>query len=153
MSLEKNQDAPDFEALDQEGKKRSLKEFKGKWVFVYFYPMDDTPGCTKEACSIRDEFSEIRKHAVVIGVSSDTVKSHQKFANKYQLPFLLISDPDKKVISDYGAKGLLFTKRISYLINPQGKIARAYLKVDPKTHATEVLADLLALVKNFCASF
>ncbi len=147
MSLALKEKAPYFEAEDQEGKMRTLTEFKGKWLFIYFYPKDDTPGCTKEACSLRDEFSELRKHAVVIGVSHDSVKSHQKFVGKYQLPFLLLSDPNKKMISDYGAKGFLFTKRISYLINPQSKIERAYLKVNPKTHAGEVLEDLLTLVK------
>lgn len=142
MPIKENDPAPEFKALDQHGKERSLKEFKGSWVLVYFYPKDDTPGCTKEACAFRDLSAELAKEVQIIGVSHDSVKSHQKFAEKYHLSFLLLSDPKKTIIEAYAAKGLLFTKRISYLINPQQKIQKIYLNVSPSTHAEEILEDV-----------
>lgn len=148
MSLKAGDKAPDFAALDQNGKQHSLTGYKGKWVLLYFYPKDDTPGCTKEACSFRDEFSDLKGKVAVLGVSHDRVESHAKFAAKYQLPFTLLSDPQKKIISDYEAKGFLFTKRISYLINPEGKIAKIYSSVSPKSHAKEVLGDWERFSKN-----
>ncbi len=141
MSLKEGDKAPEFAALDQNGKQHSLASYKGKWVLLYFYPKDDTPGCTKEACSFRDEFSDLKGKVEVLGVSHDRVESHAKFANKYQLPFVLLSDPQKRIIEAYGAKGFFFTKRISYLINPEGKIAKYYSSVSPKGHAKEVLGD------------
>lgn len=145
MELKVGDKAPDFTALDQHGKQHKLAAYKGQWLLLYFYPKDDTPGCTKEACSFRDEFAELKGKVLVLGVSHDRVESHAKFASKYQLPFTLLSDPQKKIISDYGAKGFLFTKRISYLINPEGKIAKLYSTVSPKGHAKEVLGDYLKL--------
>lgn len=143
--------AIDFELLDQDGKLRSLKEFKGQKVLLYFYPKDDTPGCTAEACGFRDLRYELaEKGVVVIGISKDSVKSHKKFAEKYDLPFILLSDESTEVIKSYKAwgkkkfmgrefEGIL---RISYLIDEKGKIEKVYGKVDTKAHAQEVLADL-----------
>src|SRR4030042_2809183 len=104
--LKKGEKAPDFSLPDYSNNVLSLSQFKGKKVIVYFYPKDNTPGCTKEACSFRDDYSEIlKKGAVVIGISADSVKSHQSFKSKYQLPFYLLSDTDKKVITQYNAYG------------------------------------------------
>lgn len=135
--------APEFSLVDETGTMRSLSAFKGSSVVVYFYPKDDTPGCTKEACMIRDVYHDFeRKGVVVIGISKDTPESHLKFKAKYELPFMLLSDPSKQVIKSYGALGGIFTKRISYLINPQGIIEKVYPKVDPASHAMEILQDI-----------
>jgi peroxiredoxin Q/BCP len=143
--LQSNQKAPDFSARDQEGKVHTLSDYQGKWLLLYFYPKDDTYFCTKEACGLRDRFEDLKGKAEVLGVSRDSVESHEKFAEKYRLPFTLLSDPEKKLIKAYGAQGLLFTKRISYLIDPQGKIAKVYPKVGASGHAREVLEDLIKL--------
>ncbi len=143
--LNEGQQAPDFSLLDQDGHKHSLGEYKGKWVLLYFYPKDDTPGCTAEACALRDNYADLTKLSVVIGVSADSVESHKKFVDKYHLPFTLLADPEKKVIKEYGANGIPFNKRISYLIDPQGKIVKVYPKVDPQQHAAEISKDLQAL--------
>jgi peroxiredoxin Q/BCP len=143
--------APDFTLLDQDGTPHSLAEYRGRWVLLYFYPKDDTPGCTKEACAIRDDFHDFDTiDAVVLGVSADSVKSHKKFAEKYSLPFTLLADTEKTVINAYGVwgdkkfmgreyEGIL---RQSFLINPAGKIAKVYEKVKPEEHAKEVLGDI-----------
>lgn len=136
-----NAKAPDFSALDQDGMRKSLADYAGKYLVLYFYPKDDTPGCTTEACSIRDNFKEFEKYAVVVGVSSDGVESHKKFAEKYQLPFTLLSDIDKDIIKKYDVGGL-FSKRISYIINPHGIITKVYPNVIPSQHAEEILQDL-----------
>lgn len=135
--------APEFTALDQNGEAHKLVDYKGSWLLLYFYPRDNTPGCTTEACSLRDNFSEFKKiDAVILGVSTDSVKSHAKFASKYKLPFTILADEDKKITRAYGAHGLV--RRISYLIDPQGLIAETYGHVKPKEHAAEVLKDLSA---------
>ena len=143
--------APTFTLPDQSGKLHSLADYKGKWVVLYFYPKDDTPGCTKEACSFRDANSELQKlGAVVLGVSKDTVKSHTKFAEKYSLNFPLLSDESREMIKAYGAWGVKrFMGRAfegilrnSVLINPHGEIVKVYEKVDPKTHTIQILQDL-----------
>ena len=135
--------APDFSLLDQDGKATSLSQFRGSYVLLYFYPKDDTPGCTKEACMIRDIYNDFEKQGIVVlGVSKDSPSSHVKFREKYELPFTLLSDPDKKVIKQYGASAGIFTRRISYLIDPKGMIARVYPKVDPASHAGEILKDI-----------
>ncbi len=148
--------APSFKASDQEGVVRSLKDYAGKWVILYFYPKDDTPGCTKEACSFRDGFALYKRAGIeVIGVSVDSVKKHAKFVEKYSLPFTLLSDEDKKIVEAYGVWGekkfmgrtYMGTNRVSYLINPEGKIAKVYDKVKPEEHADEVLADVKQLRK------
>ena len=148
--------APSFKAPDQEGVVRSLKDYAGKWVILYFYPKDDTPGCTKEACSFRDGFAKYKRAGIeVIGVSVDSVKKHAKFVEKYSLPFTLLSDEDKKIVEAYGVWGekkfmgrtYMGTNRVSYLINPEGKISKVYAKVKPEEHADEVLADVKLLNK------
>src|SRR5277367_5236452 len=104
--LKEGEKAPDFTAKDQNGKTVSLTDFKGKNVILYFYPKDDTPGCTKEACGFRDAYDEFKKRgAVVLGVSTDPVKAHDKFVEKFQLPFLLLADEDKKIVEAYGVWG------------------------------------------------
>lgn len=146
--------APDFTLLDQDGISQSLKTYRGKYVLLYFYPKDDTPGCTKEACTIADVYNDFSKlNVVVLGVSKDTPSSHKKFAEKYSLPFTLLSDTDAAVIETYGAwqektmfgKTALGISRISYLIDPEGKIVKVYPKVDPASHALEILKDIKSL--------
>lgn len=146
--------APAFTLNDQNGEAHSLSEAKGSWVLIYFYPKDDTPGCTKEACALRDAFPAFKKlDARVYGVSVDSEKSHGKFVEKYQLPFVLLADTDKTMVEAYGVWGkkkfmgreYMGTNRMSFLIDPQGKIAKIYEKVKPETHADEVLADLKTL--------
>lgn len=147
--------APAFSLKDQNGDVHSMQDVKGKWVLLYFYPKDDTPGCTTEACSIRDAWSDFKKTgAVVWGVSKDSVKSHAKFADKYHLPFPVLSDESTEMIQAYGAwamkkfmgREFMGILRISYLIDPEGKIVKVYDKVKPAEHASEVLADLKQLV-------
>jgi thioredoxin-dependent peroxiredoxin len=146
--------APLFALPDQNGKEHSLLDYKGKWVLLYFYPKDDTPGCTKEACAIRDSFPDFKKlKLTVLGISVDSVKSHKKFEEKYDLPFTLLADNDKKVVKKYGVWGKKQfmghayegTSRTSFLIDPQGKIAKIYEGVNPVMHAEEVLADMKEL--------
>lgn len=144
MKLTINTNAPDFSAVDQNGKQHSLKDYKGHYVLLYFYPKDDTPGCTTEACQFRDYFAELKKYAVILGVSADNQKSHLKFAEKFSLPFPLLADDEKKIIGAYGADGLIMPKRTSFLINPEGKIITIYEKVKPNGHAQQVLKDILA---------
>jgi len=143
--------APDFSLPDQEGRVHRLSDYRGRWVFLYFYPKDDTPGCTKEACGVRDHFPKFgRKDAVVFGISADPMESHKRFAQKFKLPFPLLADTEKKMIQAYGAWGqksfmgktYMGIQRTSFLINPKGKIAKIYEKVKPEIHAEEVLADL-----------
>jgi len=143
--------APDF-TLESDGSGPvSLSDFRGKKVVLYFYPKDDTPGCTTEACNFRDDYSEITATgAVVLGVSPDSIKSHRSFRNKYELPFLLLSDPDHKVADVYGAwgpkkmmgKSYVGIIRSTYVIDEAGKIMRVFPKVDVKQHSQEVLAVL-----------
>lgn len=148
--------APAFTLPDQEGHLHSLSDYKGKWVVLYFYPKDDTPGCTREACNFRDEKGRLEDlGAAVLGVSADDVQSHGKFHGKYGLNFPLLSDPDKDMIKAYGAWGLknMFGKeyegilRQTFIINPQGKIARIWDKVNPDEHALEVAQALEQLQK------
>ncbi len=143
--------AKDFSLPDQNGEFHKLLEYKGKWLLIYFYPKDDTPGCTKEACNFRDGLSEFTKRGVtVVGISKDSVVSHKKFADKYKLNFILLSDSDHKIIESYGAWGtkkfmgreFTGTQRNSYLINPEGEIVKEYKSVNPLTHFTQILADL-----------
>jgi len=154
MKLKVKQKAPDFKLSDQNGKQNRLSEYLGQWVLVYFYPKDDTPGCTKEACSIRDNFPKFKKlKIIVLGISVDSFKSHAKFAKKYHLPFTLLADEDKKVVKKYGVwvkkkfmgKEYMETLRTSFLINPKGKIAKIYENVNPEIHIEEVLKDLKKL--------
>lgn len=151
--LKQGQKAPAFSLPDQDGKMHTLADYEGQWVLLYFYPKDDTPGCTKEACTIRDAWPKFKKLGIqVFGVSTDSTKSHAKFIDKYDLPFTLLADVDKKVVAQYGVWGekkfmgrtYLGTNRMSFLIDPKGKIAKMYPNVKPDEHAAEVLEDLKA---------
>ncbi|MBI3685112.1 thioredoxin-dependent thiol peroxidase [Candidatus Azambacteria bacterium] len=146
--------APEFTLKDQDGNTRSLSDYLGRRVLLYFYPKDDTPGCTKEACTIRDSFPHFAGlDAVVFGVSVDSVKSHKKFAEKYKLPFTLLADEAKEVVEKYGVwgekkfmgKAYRGTNRTSFLINQTGAIEKIYEKVNPITHAEEVLTDIKSM--------
>ncbi len=147
--LEVGQTAPDFTTQDHLGNTISLSQFKGKKVILYFYPKDDTPGCTKEACNLRDNLSELQaKGFVVLGVSADTLESHQKFAHKHQLNFPLLLDKDKEIIHAYGAWGeknmygriTQGIMRYTYIIDEQGKIEHIIKKVKTDSHAEQILA-------------
>lgn len=142
--------APDFELSDQHGRLRKLSEWRSQWLVLYFYPKDDTPGCTAEACNFRDEWKQIiALGAQVVGVSVDGSASHKKFAEKYHLPFTLLADVGGELARRYGAlsdwKVFKFAKRYTFVINPQGRIAKSYLSVDASTHSAQVLADLRQL--------
>jgi peroxiredoxin Q/BCP len=149
--------AQDFGLADQDNKLHKLSDYKGKWVVLYFYPKDDTPGCTKEACSFRDSFRELKRlRVILLGVSKDSVISHKKFAEKYHLNFPILSDEGREVIKAYKAwgkkkflgrefEGIL---RTTYLIDPDGKIKRVYEKVNPTIHADEILKDLQIFKTN-----
>ena len=145
--------APDFSLSDQNSKTHSLKDYAGKWLVLYFYPKDDTPGCTTEACAFRDGREDLVKLAEVVGVSKDSVASHKKFADKYHLDFTILADPEHKTIEAYGSwqpkkfmgREFLGTSRDTFIISPDGQIAKEYRGVDPKTHAPAIIADLKAL--------
>jgi len=151
LKLKEGDQAPAFTAATNGGGAVSLADFKGKTVVLYFYPKDDTPGCTKEACAFRDAFAAFkRKGAVVLGVSPDPVKSHAKFAEKFKLPFPLLADEDRQICGAYGVWGeKVFmgrkyqgVHRVTFLIGPDGKIQKIWPKVKPEEHAAEVLAAL-----------
>ncbi|HOU43325.1 MAG TPA: thioredoxin-dependent thiol peroxidase [Anaerolineaceae bacterium] len=152
MPLEANQPAPEFSLLDETGTEQTLSAYRGKWVVLYFYPKDDTPGCTTEACSFRDGYGEYARAGVVIlGVSPDSPKSHAKFKEKHALPFTLLSDTDHVVCELYGVWGRkkfmgreydgVF--RTTFLINPEGIIVKTFNNVKPDGHATEVLSAII----------
>lgn len=131
-----------------------MSDYKGQWVLLYFYPKDDTPGCTAEACAFQDQLKELHgKGVTVLGMSADPVEKHKKFAEKFSLKFPLLADPGKETIEAYGAWGekaflgktYMGIYRVSYLIDPMGRIAKAYEKVSPEIHAEEVLKDVEAL--------
>ena len=139
--------APDFTLADQSSQKQSLKNYAGKWVVLYFYPKDDTPGCTKEACSFRDDLTQLEKlGAKVLGISVDDTESHMKFASKYHLPFPLLSDHDGSVAEQYGALNnfgiIKVAKRYTFLIDPHGRIAKIYQSVDTSRHSQDIIQDL-----------
>jgi len=151
LKLQEGDVAPKFTVATSGGGKISLADYKGKNVILYFYPKDDTPGCTKEACAFRDEFAQFKKKgAVVLGVSPDSVKSHDKFVEKFKLPFTLLADEDKKIVEAYGVWGeksfmgrkYLGVYRVTFLIGPDGKIKKIWPQVKPEEHAAEVLAAL-----------
>lgn len=149
--LEKLTQVPDFELLDENEKKHRLSDYKGKPVLLYFYPKDDTPGCTTEACEFRDDYDEYEKAGVVIlGVSPDSPKSHKKFKEKYDLPFTLLSDNDHQLCEQFGvwAKKKMYGReyfgvlRTSFLIDSEGKLVEIFENVKPKGHSQQVLAAL-----------
>ena len=154
MPVELDKAVADFQAEATSGQQVKLSALKGQQVVLYFYPKDDTPGCTTEACALRDTFPKFKKLKVaVLGVSVDSVKSHGKFVKKFDLPFTLLADEKKETVADYGVWGkkkfmgreYMGTKRWSFLIGPDGKIAKIYEDVKPANHAEEVLADLKTL--------
>jgi len=139
--------APEFELADQDGQLHSLEDYRDRWVVLYFYPKDETPGCTTEACEFRDNIFAFRKlNAQVLGVSLDDVASHKAFAENHNLPFPILADPDGDAATAYGVKtrmfGMQVAKRQTFLIRPDGSIAKHYPKVDPDSHSKRVLADL-----------
>jgi peroxiredoxin Q/BCP len=143
--------APAFKLQDQQGKWHSLADYKGKWVAIYFYPKDDTPGCTTQACSFRDNIFAFNKEgAVILGISVDDVASHKAFAEKHGLPFTLLSDADKSVAKSYGVlktyMGVMeMARRDTFIVDPQGRIAKHYESVNPEGHSELVLKDIQAL--------
>ncbi len=154
MKIILGQEAPEISLPDQNGEIRNLKDYLNKWVLIYFYPKDDTPGCKKEACSLRDNFQGFRKlDATIIGISKDSVKSHKKFEIKYSLPFILLADTEIKAIKDYDVweekkfMGIKYmgVNRTSFLIDPKGNVAKIYENVKPEDHADEVVKDLVSL--------
>jgi thioredoxin-dependent peroxiredoxin len=151
LKLKEGDVAPAFTAQINGGQTASLADYKGKPVILYFYPKDDTPGCTKEACAFRDAFAEFTaKGAVVLGVSADSVKSHDKFVKKFKLPFPLLADEDKRIVDAYGVWGektfmgrrYQGIHRVTFLIGGDGRIQKIWPKVKPEEHAAEVLAAL-----------
>lgn len=142
--------APEFALDDQAGKKHKLADYRGRWLVLYFYPKDDTPGCTREACEFRDDHLRYGKlDTDIVGISIDNSDSHATFAKKYSLPFPLLADPGGKVSSQYGSYfsfgPLKYAKRHTFIIDPAGNIAKFYRSVKPATHSDQVLADLQAL--------
>ncbi|MGB8700946.1 MAG: peroxiredoxin [Thermosynechococcaceae cyanobacterium] len=143
MALAVGTSAPAFTAKDTHGNTVSLSDFSGKTVVLYFYPKDDTPGCTKEACSFRDNYADYQgKDIAVLGVSGDNEISHQQFTQKFSLPFPLLADTDRAIMQAYEVDGGGYAKRVTYVINPQGAIAQVYTSINTETHATDILADL-----------
>ena len=144
--------APNFNLQDQNGEWHTLDNYKGKWVVLFFYPKDQTPGCTTEACNFRDNIFEFEKlNAQILGVSVDDVESHQAFSEKYSLPYPILADVNKECATEYGVLGkfmmMTIAKRQSFLINPEGSIVKLYKKVDPDTHTKEVIVDLKQLTR------
>jgi thioredoxin-dependent peroxiredoxin len=150
LTLKEGDQAPPFTVRTNGGATVSLSDFKGKYVILYFYPKDDTPGCTREACGFRDDYAEFKKRgAVILGVSTDPVKKHDKFVEKYKLPFTLLADEDKKIVDTYGVWGektfmgvkYQGTSRVTFLIGPDGRINKVWSKVKPAEHSKEILAE------------
>lgn len=144
--------APAFNLQDQNGDWHTLEEYRGQWLAVYFYPRDDTPGCTTEACNFRDNIYAFKAiGAAVVGISVDDVESHKEFSDKYKLPFTILADEDSSTAKAYGVlrdyKLVKLASRQSFLIDPEGKIAKHYEKVDPDTHTDEVLTDIKAFME------
>jgi peroxiredoxin Q/BCP len=151
--LKPGDSAPAFELTDQHGKIHALSDYQGQWLVVYFYPRDDTPGCTREACEFRDDFVLLQRMGVgLLGISLDDVKSHKEFAEKYHLPFALLSDSKGEVARAYGSLWKLgpirFARRHTFIINPRGSIAKVYRSVAPETHTDEVVKDLEILISE-----
>jgi len=150
MKMAVGEIAPDFSLKDQHGESRDISSYRNRWVVLYFYPRDDTPGCTREACRFRDDYPAARKLGVeILGISVDSPESHAKFAGKYGLPFPLLADTGGNVARKYGALWsfgpIRFARRRTFIIDPQGKIEKIYRKVSPDTHSLEVIADLRRL--------
>lgn len=149
--LQTGSKAPEFSLIGDDNNQYPLSGYRGSWVVVYFYPKDDTPGCTTEACMIRDNYEQFAElDIMVFGISADSVESHKKFKEKYDLPFILLSDIERDVIQEYDAQNALGgTKRVTFVINPAGIIARIYANIDPATHAAQLLADMQSLMNTY----
>jgi peroxiredoxin Q/BCP len=148
-----NEIAPDFVLTDQNGKQRRLGDYRGRWVVLYFYPKNNTPGCTEEACQFRDDYFKLDKlGAEVLGISIDNESSHAEFTKKYSLPFPLLADTDGKIASLYGSYfsfgPIRFARRHTFIIDPDGRFAKIYRKVSPATHSDEVIRDLADIQKQ-----
>ena len=145
MPLAVGTTAPAFTVKDTKGNTVSLSDFAGKTVVLYFYPKDDTPGCTKQACSFRDNYTQYQgKDIVVLGVSMDDEASHQKFTDKFSLPFPLLADTNGAIVKAYDVDGGGYAKRVTYVIDPSGTISQVYTTVKTDTHAEDILAALAA---------
>lgn len=153
MSIQLGKKVPEFVAFDEKGVGQTPRNYRGKWLLIYFYPKDDTPGCTKEACAIRDAWKEFKKaNIAVLGASVQSAKSHQRFVEKYELPFPLIVDEEKKIVTLFGVwrkkkfmgREYMGVVRMSFLIDPKGKVAKIYEQVKPEEHAKEILKDVAA---------
>jgi peroxiredoxin Q/BCP len=150
--------APKFRLQDQAGKWHALDDYRGKWVVLYFYPKDNTPGCTTQACEFRDNIFAYRElGAVILGISVDDVESHRAFSEEHNLPFTILADTEKKVTASYGTLtkylGVVeLARRDTFIIDPQGRVAKHYVKVDPKGHSETVLADLKQLAAKATAA-
>jgi len=146
--------APAFKLQDQAGKWHELADYRGKWVVLYFYPKDQTPGCTAEACEFRDNVAGFRElGAVILGISVDDVESHRKFSDKHGLPFPLLADTAKQTAQRYGVLktfigGMELARRETFLVDPEGRVVKRYVDVEPKGHSNQVLADLRELTKG-----
>ena len=145
--------APDFKLQDQNGEWHDLEDYRGTWLAVYFYPKDDTPGCTTEACNFRDNIYAFKAiGAEVVGISVDDVESHKEFSDKYKLPFVILADADGTTTEAYGLlrdwKLIQIASRQSFIVNPDGMVAKHYEEVDPDTHTKQVLEDLKALMSE-----
>jgi peroxiredoxin Q/BCP len=147
--MKEGQKAPDFKLVSQDGKTMKLSDFRGRKVALYFYVRDFTPGCTNQACSMRDGYNKLESHGIVtIGISTDSVESHKKFADRYELPFTILADPDAKVAKAYGVYGMktfmgrkfMGVKRTTFLVDEKGRIIKIMPKVDVKHHADEVIS-------------
>ncbi len=152
-SLQIGQVAPEFELKDQNDQTHSIEKYRGQWVVIYFYPKDDTPGCTKEACAFRDDYKTISaQNTQVLGISVDSTESHAEFAEKYNLPFPLLADKDGHVAKRYQSLTSLgfikLAKRHTFIIDPNGLIKMIYRKVDPNSHSDQILADIKKLQSN-----
>ena len=145
--IKEGQKAPEFTLSSSDGTKISLKELRGKTIVLYFYPKDDTPGCTKEACAFRDGYAQLKKKAVLLGVSPDSVESHERFRDKFKLPFPLLADPDKAVATKYGAFGekMMYGKKVvgmirsTFVIDGEGVVRKVFPRVRVDGHADKVL--------------
>lgn len=153
-ALKLDEAAPSFNLPDQNGAMHALSNYRGKWLVLYFYPKDETPGCTTEACSFRDDIATIQDMgAVVVGISEDSIDSHKKFAKKYHLPFTLLADDNGKVAQEYDSLfsilGMIkFAKRHTFIINPEGQLVAKFMDVDPDDHSKHVIAKLSSLINS-----
>jgi thioredoxin-dependent peroxiredoxin len=137
---------PDFSAPDQTGAVRHGGEFRENWLLLYFYPHDNTPGCTTQACSLRDHYASLKRYVNVVGVSNDSVRTHAAFASQHELPFTLLSDRDRAITRAFGVGGGFYAKRTSFLVDPDGIIVKVYERVKPRRHPEELLADFTELI-------